>query len=30
MGTELKKDQFRFFFDTCKIIFDSALRPQLL
>ena len=25
MGTELKKDQFRFFFDTCKTIFDSAL-----
>jgi len=30
MGTELKKDQFRFFFDTCRLIFDSALRPQLL
>lgn len=25
MGDELKQDQFRFFYDTVKIIYDSAL-----
>lgn len=26
VGDELKQDQFRFFFDTCEIIFESALQ----
>jgi len=30
VGDELKQDQFRFFYDTAKIIFDSALRDKLL
>jgi hypothetical protein len=25
MGDELKQDQFKFFYDTVKIIYDSAL-----
>jgi hypothetical protein len=25
VGDELKQDQFRFFYDTTKIVFDSAL-----
>lgn len=29
MGDPLKQDQFKFFYDTCRIIYDSALRPKL-
>ena len=29
-GDELKQDQFQFFFDTCKVIYNSALRSQLV
>jgi hypothetical protein len=30
MGDELKQDQFKFFYDTVKIVYDSALRDLLL
>ncbi len=30
VGDHLKQDQFKFFFDTTKIIYDSALRDKLL
>ena len=30
MGDELKQDQFKFFYDTVKIIYDCALRDKLL
>lgn len=30
VGDELKQDQFRFFYDTTKIIYDSALQGKLL
>ena len=30
VGDELKQDQFRFFYDTTKIIYDSALQEKLL
>ena len=30
MGDELKQDQFKFFYDTVKIIYDCALREKLL
>jgi hypothetical protein len=30
VGDELKQDQFRFFYDTSKIIYDSALQGKLL
>jgi len=30
MGDELKQDQFRFFYDTTKIIYDSALRQEFI
>lgn len=30
MHDQLKKDQFKFFFSTCKIIYDSAVRDKLL
>ena len=30
VGDELKQDQFRFFYDTTKIIYDSALQSKLL
>ena len=30
VGDELKQDQFKFFYDTCLIIYDSALRDKLL
>lgn len=29
MGNELKQDQFKFFYDVMKIIFDSALQKKL-
>lgn len=29
MGDSLKQDQFRFFFDTCNVIYDSALINDL-
>jgi len=29
MGNELKQDQFKFFYDVVKIIFDSALQKKL-
>ena len=30
VGDELKQDQFRFIYDTAKIIYDSALQGKLL
>jgi hypothetical protein len=30
VGDELKQDQFRFFYDTTKIIYDSVLRDKLV
>ena len=30
VGDELKQDQFRFFYDTTKIIYDSVLREKLV
>lgn len=30
MGDELKQDQFRFFYDTCRIIYCSALRKRII
>lgn len=30
MGDELKQDQFKFFYDTVKIVYYSALRDLLL
>ena len=30
VGDELKQDQFRFFYDTSKIIYDSAVQNKLL
>jgi hypothetical protein len=30
VGDELKQDQFRFFYDTVKIIYDSALQEKLV
>ena len=30
VGDELKQDQFKFFYDTVKIVYDSALRDKLL
>ena len=30
VGDELKQDQFKFFYDTVKIIYDSALKDKLL
>ena len=30
VGDHLKQDQFRFFYDTTKIIYDSALRDKML
>lgn len=30
VGDELKQDQFEFFYNTVKIIFDSALCDQLV
>jgi|TARA_B110000503_G_C6922432_1_gene319261 hypothetical protein len=30
VGDELKQDQFRFFYDTTKIIYDSAVQNKLL
>jgi hypothetical protein len=30
MGDSLKQDQFRFFYDCVKIIFDGAAREKLL
>lgn len=30
VGDELKQDQFKFFYDTTKIIYDSALQGKLL
>lgn len=29
-GDELKQDQFKFIYNTCKVIYDSALRDLLL
>ena len=29
MGDSLKQDQFKFFYDTSRIIYDSALRAKL-
>ena len=30
VGDELKQDQFKFFYDTVKIVYESALRDKLL
>jgi hypothetical protein len=30
LGDKLKQDQFKFFYETCKIIYDSALKTHLL
>jgi len=30
VGDELKQDQFKFFYDTVKIIYDTALKDKLL
>ena len=30
VGDELKQDQFKFFYDTTKIVYESALRGKLL
>ena len=30
VGDELKQDQFKFFYDTVRIIYDSALKDRLL
>lgn len=30
VGDELKQDQFKFFYDTTKIIYDSALRDKMI
>ena len=30
MGDKLRQDQFKFFYDTCKIVYDSALRGRML
>ena len=30
VGDHLKQDQFKFFYDTAKIIYDSSLRDKLL
>jgi len=30
MGDELKQDQFKFLYNTVKIVYDSALRGKLL
>jgi len=30
MGTDLKKDQFIFFYETYKVVYDSVLKEQLL
>jgi hypothetical protein len=30
LGNELKQDQFKFMYDTTKIIYDSALQGKLL
>jgi hypothetical protein len=30
MGDCLRQDQFKFFYDTCKFIYDSALRGRML
>lgn len=30
VGDELKQDQFKFFYDTTKIIYDSVLREKLV
>lgn len=30
MGDQLKQDQFKFIYDTTKIVYDSALRSKLL
>ena len=30
MGDELNQDQFRFIYDTGKIIYDSALQGKLI